>query len=266
MSSKPDKLRIFCRAIFLFIAIACKDNTYQPLAPELRDEGVASSTLLFDKLIGRESSNSDEKLISTLRNKKTSYEDKIDALLASEQFYSEGFWYLHKQRLIPGDVVASERKSVNSLALQLELEDVARQDNYWNVLTYRERWLPASWFSDPFEFNRCRERLRAKQQNGEGEGVTDEHISDCSNEVSKMPDEAKDCADQSDQSKKGACVYLFNRWLIILASYLQVWITAQRIRSSVKCQHFFIPRRVMVYRCETKSGRGTMGMMKRRRL
>lgn len=178
-------MRAFFITIFWLSTVACKDNVAQPLLSNVDNKKVVQDTNLFERLIGRAVGNGDKDLLAKLKAK--TYEQKVDIILHSEQFYREGFWYLHKQRLLPGEISAAsssaERKLKDSLALKLELEDVARQDNYWEILTYHDRWLH---IGDNFDFPyACAKMLLAQQKADD----TSDYISDCSKSLkqSKPP-------------------------------------------------------------------------------
>ena len=58
---------------------------------------------LFSKLIGREAGRRDRSIggISKAELRTKSYGEQIDGILQSEQFYREGFWHFHEDRLLP---------------------------------------------------------------------------------------------------------------------------------------------------------------------
>ena len=173
-------MRTFFITVFWLSTMACKDNVSQPLLSNVDNKEIVQGTYIFERLIGRAVGNGDTDLLAKLKAK--TYEQKIDLILHSEQFYREGFWYLHKQRLLPGEISPAsnsvERKLKDSLALKLELEDVARQDNYWEILTYRARWLP---FNDRLP-DTCAQMLLAQQKAED----TSNYISDCYDSLSSL--------------------------------------------------------------------------------
>ena len=128
------------------VVFACKG---EPPAAQVLDSRsdkpeVVQLSGLFKKLIGRELGIVDNRnkinghTIAELQQK--SYAEQIDNILQSKQFHEEGFWHFHEDRLLLGRETVSAEES-DRASLKLEMADVARSDNYWNILTYRDRWL-----------------------------------------------------------------------------------------------------------------------------
>ena len=134
------------------VVVACKQASEVKVAQN-RDPILSTVTKLFTKLIGRPPHATE---IQEYRDaiEKPEYQGKaypaiLTTLLASEAYWREGFYHLHRNRLLIDD--SSElfqSKAENDLqSLKLELADVAKSKHYWDILTYRERWLPV--FYDP---------------------------------------------------------------------------------------------------------------------
>ena len=154
-------VRIACFIIATALtAAACKGEP--PVAQVLDSNSDKPSVVqfngLFFKLIGRQvgrRDRSDIGGISKAQLEKKSYDEQIDSILQSEQFYREGFWHFHEDRLLLGKAVRDNSAIVDHEALKLEMEDVARSDNYWDIFTYSDRWLPL----DGLQLNDCSDYL-----------------------------------------------------------------------------------------------------------
>ena len=75
------------------------------------------------------------------------YENAVDLILNSPQYLDEGFLHLHKRRLLlfyQGESTLMQNALTDYLSLQAEMRDVAAADNYWQLFTYRDRYLPIS--------------------------------------------------------------------------------------------------------------------------
>ena len=103
------------------------------------------------------------------------YEPVLDKVLTSSQYDEEGFFYLHQERFSLDkdstsifDVVSDK----DFVALQLEMVDLAQTDNYWDILSYRDRWVALTDLAP----------TGAEQQgnNSENEDDREEPISWCS--------------------------------------------------------------------------------------
>ena len=129
----------FACIVVVVVVVACKQASEVKVAQN-RDPILSMVNKLFTKLIGR-APNAAE--IQQYRGKEN-YPAILTALLASEAYWREGFYHLHRNRLLIDD--SSELfqyKAKNDLqSLKLELADVAKSKHYWDILTYRDRWLP----------------------------------------------------------------------------------------------------------------------------
>ncbi len=132
------------------VVVACKQASEVKVAQN-RDPILSTVTKLFTKLIGRPPHATE---IQEYRDaiEKPEYQGKaypaiLTTLLASEAYWREGFYHLHRNRLLIDD--SSELFQFiakNDLqSLKLELADVAKSKHYWDILTYRERWLPVPY-------------------------------------------------------------------------------------------------------------------------
>ena len=78
------------------------------------------------------------------RDNEDYYVALVDLLLNSQQYIDEGFFHLHSSRLLL-DGLGNEdflRNSAHDFqALKLEMQHLAQTDNYWEMLTYRTKWL-----------------------------------------------------------------------------------------------------------------------------
>ncbi len=107
---------------------------------------------VFRKVIGRDPSASEIQALKTL-----AYPDMVKKLLSSQQFDTEGYFNLHRERLLLNreGTPAWVKNSYNDYcALKLELAERAAEDrtkDYWEILKYRERWLPIA----DFGMNNC---------------------------------------------------------------------------------------------------------------
>ena len=116
------------------------------------DIGVKQLTSLFEAIIGRPPSNNRDRKINNIaitdliNNIETTHEQRVDAILNSQQFIDEGFFHFHEQRMLllqrqdaaTIDTIFPEDKH----ALQLELKEQAKNSqDYWDILRYRHRYL-----------------------------------------------------------------------------------------------------------------------------
>lgn len=143
-------MKIFCFIAVAWLAVAaCKD---EPPAAHVLDSSADEPSIvqlngLFAKLIGRPIARKDVRNAAKIGDftkaelETQTYATQVDNILRSKQFYREGFWHFHEDRLLLAKGTRDHNETSDHLALKLELEDVARSDNYWNILTYRDRWL-----------------------------------------------------------------------------------------------------------------------------
>ena len=155
-------MRIACFIIATTLtAAACKGEP--PVAQVLDSNSDKPSVVqfngLFFKLIGRQVGRRDRNDIGGISKAELEtkeYEEQVDNILKSKQFYQDGFWHFHEERLLLGKAVRELISAiVDHEALKLEMEDVARSDNYWDIFTYSDRWLPL----DGLQLNDCSDYL-----------------------------------------------------------------------------------------------------------
>ncbi len=110
---------------------------------------VQSVVSVFRRVIGRDPGPSEINALKDL-----GYDALVKAVLASSQFDQEGFFNLHRERLLLNreGTPSWVKNSYNDYcALKLELAEEAAADRgsagYWDVLRYRERWLPLGDFT-----------------------------------------------------------------------------------------------------------------------
>ena len=118
------------------------------------DANIVQLNSLFQAIIGRPPGKVDHKIngitpanLAGLGDKIYTYEQQVEAILNSQQFIDRGFFHLHQQRmnlLERVDAGIIEIYSPNDFgAIHLELNKLAENSkNYWNILTYRHRYLP----------------------------------------------------------------------------------------------------------------------------
>lgn len=114
---------------------------------------VQSVIRVFRKLVGRDPGASE---INALKNK--TYAQLVDTILASGQFDQEGYYNLHRERLLLNRE-GSESWVKNSYgdfcSMRLEMAERAVSDRgepgYWDLLTYRDRWVRI----EDFRLNDC---------------------------------------------------------------------------------------------------------------
>lgn len=79
---------------------------------------------------------------------KVSYYKKLLAkVLASEAYYKEGFFNLQQERLLishQGTKTFLQTSATDYNTLRMEMEDIARANNYWDILTFGDRWVRLS--------------------------------------------------------------------------------------------------------------------------
>ena len=100
---------------------------------------------VFRKAIGRDPSAAE---LTALRE--LPYEQLVDTVLGSAQFQQEGFYALHRERLLlgrEGTQATVTSSYADYCALRLETAEAAGRDAretdaYWSLLRYGERWLP----------------------------------------------------------------------------------------------------------------------------
>ena len=157
-------VKFFCFFIAIAVFIACKGE--EPVAQVLNSNAdkpeVVQFNGLFFKLIGREVGRKDRGDIggftkADLHTK--SYAEQVDAILQSKQFYAEGFWHFHEDRLLLAKETRMIAETIDRAALRMEMADVARADNYWDILTYRDRWLSI----EGLKLRECNSYLNSRQ-------------------------------------------------------------------------------------------------------
>ena len=138
-------MKFACFFIALVVFVACKgEPVAQVLDSRSDNPEVVQFNGLFQKLIGREVGISDKNDIAGYTKadlNKQEYAAQVANILQSKQFYEEGFWHFHKDRLLLGRETTSQDEGIDHAALRREMVDIARADNYWDILTYRDRWL-----------------------------------------------------------------------------------------------------------------------------
>ena len=129
---------VFIKILFITISLAACKPASEVKVSQNRDALRSTVNKLFSKLIGRAPAAEE---LASYRGK--NYPEILSTLLASEAYQHEGFYHLHRNRLFIDDSSESfKAKSADDLhALKLELSEVAKSDNYWDILTYRERWI-----------------------------------------------------------------------------------------------------------------------------
>lgn len=68
----------------------------------------------------------------------------MEKILASDAYIEDGFFHLHRHRLLlqrPASPEAIDDSRYDYETLRLEMSDLAQADNYWDILSYRDRWL-----------------------------------------------------------------------------------------------------------------------------
>ena len=93
----------------------------------LRGAGIQHK--LWQKLIGRQMTTAEHRKYAKL-----SYEQALTEMLASPAYIDEGFFHLHRQRLLLHYFEQAEYTQLGEdyQALRLQLAEVARSDNYWD--------------------------------------------------------------------------------------------------------------------------------------
>ena len=125
------------KVLFIISMAACK-QPFEVKVAQNREPTVSLVNKLFTKIIGRPPH---AKEIATYRDK--NYSEILATLLSSDAYYREGFYHLHRNRLLIDDSseVFKAESAEDLRTLKLELNDVAKSDNYWDILTYRDRWV-----------------------------------------------------------------------------------------------------------------------------
>jgi hypothetical protein len=106
---------------------------------------VAGAARVFKKLIGRDPAPSE---IAPLQN--LPYPELVKRVLASPQFEKEGFYNLQRERFLlnrEGTRTWLTNSYDDYCSLRLEMADEAAKDkagNYFDLLTYRDRWIPVA--------------------------------------------------------------------------------------------------------------------------
>lgn len=141
----------FNLTVFLLsLILGCQDRSSTTETKDSRADTpkVKQLTNLFESIIGRQLSHKDTEIneITPLDLVDKSYEDQVDAILNSQQFIDDGFFYLHQQRMLllkRLDASILEILSFKELDdLRLELRHLAENsDDYWEILSYRYRYL-----------------------------------------------------------------------------------------------------------------------------
>jgi hypothetical protein len=104
------------------------------------------ATRVFRKLVGRDPSAAE---IARLRN--ATLPQMVDAVLALPDYEKDGFYAFQRDRLLlhrDGDANWMDASVRDYCALRLDMQDVAKADatgaGYYEILKYRERWVPVS--------------------------------------------------------------------------------------------------------------------------
>ena len=106
--------------------------------------GMSMQRQLWQKLIGRNMTPEEmQEYRCDGKSSSECYKETLDKILNSDAWYNEGFFHLHRQRLLLHQLRVGDIESYASdyRSLQLEMAEVAHADNYWQLLTYRERWV-----------------------------------------------------------------------------------------------------------------------------
>ena len=88
------------------------------------------------------------------KNRVKFYHNMLNKVLHSDAYHQEGFWHLHRDRLLlapHGTTDFIENSQEDHTSLLLELSDVSYADDYWQLLKYRHRWLNITYL----ELNGC---------------------------------------------------------------------------------------------------------------
>ncbi len=108
---------------------------------------------VFRRLVGRDPGTSEINAMKALP-----YNDLVTSVLGSAQFDQEGFFNLHRERLLlnrEGSQQWVKGSYKDYCALRLELAEQASADRsgkgYWETLRYRDRWVPLVEFG----MNQC---------------------------------------------------------------------------------------------------------------
>lgn len=113
---------------------------------QLRDsqvETVQSAVRVFRRLIGRDPGPKEIQAVKNL-----AYPDLVKAVLNSQQFDAEGYYNLHRERFLlnrEGSATWVKTSYDDYCALRLEVAERAAADragDYFDILRYRERWIP----------------------------------------------------------------------------------------------------------------------------
>lgn len=143
------------------ISYACKEFSEVKVSAQ---RGMSMQRMLWQKLIGRNMIPAEMQAYRCVgKSKQACYQETLNKILAADVWYDEGFFHLHRQRLLlhPLSVSAFPGNSLHASdyrALQLEMREVARADNYWQLLNYRERWIDIATLSN--DMRSCRKYLR----------------------------------------------------------------------------------------------------------
>ena len=130
--------------LFLVVTVnyACNELSEVKVSAQ---RGMSMQRQLWQKLIGR-NMTPEEMQAYRCDGKSSSvcYKETLDNILNSDAWYNEGFFHLHRQRLLLHQLHVDDYRrhyERDYRSLQLEMAEVARADNYWQLLTYRERWV-----------------------------------------------------------------------------------------------------------------------------
>ena len=138
-------------AKFLLLSLlACTDRlpTAETKDSIFDNPKVVQLNSLFLAVIGRGLNPNEDKINKTASNllKDKSYEEQVEDILNSQQFIDEGFFHFHQQRMSLLERLDTGIIEIFSPldfeALRLELKELADKKNYWDILTYRHRYLP----------------------------------------------------------------------------------------------------------------------------
>lgn len=137
------------RVLLLVMFLLCCGE-YQPAVVKVAgssDPAVVMLHGLFRVLIGRNPTPAERQSLLTgysAEKRVAFYQNLLDNILQSELYHTEGFFHLHRQRLLitqQGTETFLKNSRRDSEALRLELNDVSHAKNYWQILRYRSRWL-----------------------------------------------------------------------------------------------------------------------------
>ena len=128
---------------------------------------------LFSMLIGRIPTPAERQSLIvgySDTNRTNFYRKLLDNILQSKLYHTEGFLYLHRERLLieqRGTKTFLNNSLSDSEALQLELTDLSYANDYRRIFDYRDRWLNLSHL----QLNSCRYWLQQLMQSQAEDGI-----------------------------------------------------------------------------------------------